>query len=107
MPTNGASRSGGGGGSSSSSSGSSSSSETRSHQGRQRALVYTSLLVFLTQATFCFTLMIASIYNLTTDAPNKPLWSALLSGALGYMLPSPKLKRDKHIYTTWAAGVDL
>ena len=51
--------------------------------------------------------MIASIYNLTTDAPNKPLWSALLSGALGYMLPSPKLKRDKHIYTTWAAGVDL
>lgn len=48
-------------------------------------------IVFLTQVLAVYAVVIASIYNLTTDNGHKELWIALLSSALGYMLPCPAL----------------
>ena len=60
-----------------------------------------NLLVYLTQALGCFFLMSIGAYNLTIDAPNKPLWTSLLVGPLGYLLPNPRLKNKKQ---PWLSG---
>ena len=71
-------------------------------------LSFKSLVVFIVQAVFCFSLMIAAVYNLTSDSNNKPLWSSLLSGSLGYMLPAPRVKRDKkQCHTAWVVDQPL
>ena len=52
-------------------------------------------IVFLAQVLAVYTVVIASIYNLTVDTGHKELWIALLSSALGYMLPCPALDASK------------
>ena len=43
-----------------------------------------------------YAVVIASIYNLTVDGGgDRELWIALLSSALGYMLPCPALDASK------------
>ena len=51
-------------------------------------------IVFLCQVLVLFTVIIISIYNLTTGHENYNLWTALLSSSLGYLLPNPTLRRN-------------
>ena len=53
-----------------------------------------SEVVFFTQATLIFILVIASLLKLTLDRPpcgEMSVWFSLLFGAVGYILPNPKL----------------
>ena len=51
-------------------------------------------IVFLCQVLVLFTVILISIYNLTTGHDNSNLWTALLSSSLGYLLPNPTLRRN-------------
>ena len=51
-------------------------------------------IVFLCQVLVLFTVILISIYNLTTGHENSNLWTALLSSSLGYLLPNPTLRRN-------------
>jgi len=53
-----------------------------------------SEVVFFTQAALIFVLVIASLLKLTLDKPpceEMSVWFSLLFGAVGYILPNPKL----------------
>ena len=58
-------------------------------------------IIYLTQVVLIYIVVCACIYNLTSGQENQALWSSILSGCLGYMLPSPRLssrtknKRDQ------------
>lgn len=54
-------------------------------------------IVFLAQVLTVYAVTIASIYNLTVGdgRSDRELWIALLSSALGYMLPGPALGASK------------
>ena len=49
-------------------------------------------IIFLCQVLVLFTVILISIYNLTTGHENSSLWTALLSSSLGYLLPNPTLR---------------
>jgi hypothetical protein len=51
-----------------------------------------SEIVFFSQTIILYTVIIVSIYNLSTDNTSD-LWVALLSSCLGYLLPAPTLKK--------------
>ena len=51
-------------------------------------------IVFLCQVLVLFTVILISIYNLTTGHENSNLWTAQLSSYLGYILPNPTLRRN-------------
>ena len=51
-------------------------------------------IVFLCQVVVLYTVILISIYNLTTGHENPNLWTALLSSSLGYLLPNPTLRRN-------------
>ena len=50
-------------------------------------------IVFFAQVAAIYAVVVAAIYNLTVgrDRSDRELWIALLSSALGYMLPNPAL----------------
>lgn len=52
-------------------------------------------IVFFCQVIIIYTVVVTSIYNLTTTggAENDKLWTALLSSSLGYLLPNPTIKK--------------
>ena len=54
-------------------------------------------VVFFTQVTVLYTVIVVSIYNLTTRNGDSNIWAALLSSCLGYLLPNPSMKRDRHV----------
>ena len=51
-------------------------------------------IVFLCHVIVLYTVILISIYNLTTGHENSILWTALLSSSLGYLLPNPTLRRN-------------
>ena len=51
-------------------------------------------IVFLCQVVVLYTVILISIYNLTTGRGDSNLWTALLSSSLGYLLPNPTLRRN-------------
>ena len=51
-------------------------------------------IVFFCQVIVLYTVIVWSSYNLTTKDNNATLWTSLLSSCLGYLLPSPSMKRD-------------
>ena len=51
-------------------------------------------IVFLCQVVVLYTVILISIYNLTTGHANSNMWTALLSSSLGYLLPNPTLRRN-------------
>ena len=51
-------------------------------------------IVFLCQLVVLYTVILISIYNLTTGHENYNLWTALLISSLGYLLPNPTLRRN-------------
>ena len=52
-----------------------------------------SQFVFLFQVVLIYIVVITSIVNLTIDKGEPKLWTALLCGNIGYLLPNPKPKR--------------
>ena len=52
-------------------------------------------IIFFTQVIILYAVILTSIYNLTTKQGDSNLWTALLSSSLGYLLPSPTIKRRK------------
>lgn len=50
-----------------------------------------SELVFFSQVIVVYIVVCMCLYNLTTGNGDSNLWSALLSGSLGYLLPNPKI----------------
>ena len=55
-----------------------------------------SEIVYLCQVVVLYTVIVVSIYNLTTGHQNSNLWTALLSSCLGYLLPNPTI-HQKHV----------
>lgn len=51
-----------------------------------------SELVFFSQVIILYVVVCLCLYNLTTGRGDSNLWSALLSGSLGYLLPNPTIK---------------
>ena len=54
-----------------------------------------SEIVYFTQIVVLFTVIAISLYNLTSNTESRELWISLMSSSLGYILPSPKIK--KHV----------
>ena len=58
-------------------------------------------IVFFSQIIAIYFVVGFSIYNITTGNENINLWISLLSSCLGYLLPSPVIKRRKNaLYQT-------
>ena len=53
-------------------------------------------IVFISQVVLIYIVCITCIVNLSLGIENKSLWASLLSGGLGYILPSPTLKKNSH-----------
>ena len=54
-----------------------------------------SELVFFSQVIILYIVVCLCLFNLTTGRGDSNLWSALLSGSLGYLLPNPTIKTSK------------
>ena len=54
-------------------------------------------IVFLCQVVVLYTVILISIYKLTTGHANSNLWTALLSSSLGYLLPNPTMATDFYL----------
>jgi hypothetical protein len=52
-------------------------------------------VAYLCQVVAIFTVIVACIVNLTLGDDKAALWSSFLSGALGYLLPAPKIRKDE------------
>lgn len=48
---------------------------------------------FMTQLAAIFIVVCFSLYNLSTQSNDKSLWTAVLTGSLGFLLPNPKLNK--------------
>ena len=56
-----------------------------------------SVFVFICQLLVVFTVICASIYNLSANSEDKTLWTSLLSSCIGYILPQPGIKKAKDV----------
>lgn len=52
-------------------------------------------VVFVCQVTIALIIIIAGILNITLTDNDTCLWSTLVSGAAGYLLPGPQIRRDE------------
>jgi hypothetical protein len=52
-----------------------------------------SELVVFSQVIIIYIVVCLCLFNLTSGRGDSNLWSALLSGSLGYLLPNPTIKR--------------
>lgn len=50
-------------------------------------------VIFCSQVLLIYIVVITCVLNLTFTDNNVCLWSSLLSGSLGYLLPSPNIKK--------------
>jgi len=57
----------------------------------QRRLHFIS---YVCQVAAIFVVILTCVINLSIGDDKSALWSSLLSGALGYLLPSPKLRKN-------------
>ena len=51
-------------------------------------------IVFFTQVILIYVVSITCIVNLALGIGDSTLWASLLSGSLGYLLPSPTLSKN-------------
>ena len=52
------------------------------------------VLLFAFQVLLIFIVVCVSLLNLTFQWGNLNLWTVILTGSLGYIMPNPKLKTD-------------
>ena len=50
------------------------------------------VVLFTFQMLIIFIVVIASLYNLTNQFGNQNLWTVILTGSLGYIMPNPRIK---------------
>ena len=50
-------------------------------------------IVYFSQMTILYIIVITSIVNLSIQNGSSELWISLLSSCIGYILPNPKLKK--------------
>jgi len=52
-------------------------------------------VIYFSQMIIVFTVIVACIVNLSIiDSPSTP-WATILSGTVGYILPAPKIRKNK------------
>ena len=51
-------------------------------------------VIYFTQVVLIYIVVIACIVNLSFWDDNQSLWVSLLSSCIGYILPSPKLRKN-------------
>ena len=54
-----------------------------------------SQIVFLVQVVIAYIVIVVSLVNITVTSENTCLWATLASGTIGYLLPSPSIKRHE------------
>ena len=54
-----------------------------------------SVVLFVVQMVLICIIVVAAIVNISMYDKNKEMWISLMSSSLGYVLPSPRLKRSK------------
>ena len=64
-------------------------------------------IVFLCQVLILYMVILINVYNLTTGHDNCNLWTALMSSALGYLLPNPTLRRNGATYLTLPSNASM
>ena len=52
------------------------------------------VMLFAFQVVLIFIVVCVSLLNLTFQWGNLNLWTVILTGSLGYIMPNPKLKAD-------------
>lgn len=50
-------------------------------------------IIYCSQVLLIYIVVITCVLNLSFSKNNECLWSSLLSGSLGYLLPAPKTKK--------------
>jgi len=66
-----------------------------------------SEIVYLCQVLILFTVILTSIYNLSTGGgTDSNLWTSLLCSSLGYLLPNPTLNRSEKTPSTGTPSVE-
>ena len=53
-------------------------------------------VIFFAQVILIYVVSISCVVNLSLQLGNQSLWSSLLSGCIGYILPSPKFSKKKY-----------
>ena len=51
-------------------------------------------IVYFTQIIMIYIIISTGLYQLTNSQSNTDLWISLLSANIGYILPSPKIKKN-------------
>ena len=60
-------------------------------------------VIYLSQVALIYIVVIACVINLSIWGVNQSLWASLLSGCIGYILPSPKLRKKHEPVLSYAA----
>lgn len=55
------------------------------------------LILFIVQVFLITVVISVSLFNLTFEIGNRNLWTIILTSALGYILPNPKLRICKKV----------
>ena len=53
------------------------------------------VIIYACQIIAIFIVIVACVVNLSLGNDKAELWSSLLSGSLGYLLPAPKLRKNE------------
>lgn len=54
-------------------------------------------VIYFCQIGVIFTVIVACIINLSLGTGHESLWSSMLSGVIGYILPAPKIRKRKNV----------
>lgn len=54
-------------------------------------------VIYFCQVIVIYTIVIVSLINLSIGSTQNPLWASLLSGSVGYLLPSPRISDKKNV----------
>jgi len=54
-----------------------------------------SIVSYVCQVAAIFVVIVGCVVNLSIGDDKSALWASLLSGALGYLLPAPKIKKNE------------
>lgn len=65
---------------------------TFDHDGKTKCISKPDLWLFAAQIILIFIVVCTSLINLTLQIGNQQLFTVVLTGTLGYLLPNPKLK---------------
>lgn len=57
------------------------------------------IILFICQVLLIFVVVCVSLINLSFQWGNQNLWTVVLTGSLGYIMPNPKIKFDSDSLT--------